>query len=94
MALSSHLYQGEHVVQGRRNGEGLGRELGNHHPMVLVYTHSCDRCTSGVLAAISSDMFIGNKRGLNDLANKHTTDRGRGQGDREGIRAPEAPSVK
>lgn len=82
------------MVQERRNGRGLGRELGTHHPMLLKYTHSCDRCTSGVLGAISSEMFIGNKRDLNDLADKHAPDRGRGQGDRGGIRAPEAPSVK
>lgn len=70
---------------------GLERELGNCHSCSSSIPTSCDRYTSGVVDAISSEMFIGNKHDLNDLADKHEPDRERGQGDRVRNQRPGGP---
>jgi hypothetical protein len=57
-------------------GGGHWRESsGTVTPCSSCRPTSCDRCSSGVVDAISSEMFIGNKRDLNDLADKHAPDR-------------------
>jgi hypothetical protein len=80
----------ENVDRGGQEEEsqGQGRER-------AVQPQAGERCISGAMDGISSEMFIGNEHDLNNvLADKHQPDEGEGKARSGRIKDPEAPSVK